>query len=142
MLDLHYLALVQAKDFLAPGGAILSILGTRVPLQTFLALGNLAGYSSSFLTYTWKVQADPEEVIGDHAKKQKEGFGPFYFYRADVLKKTFAPVDIATSGQNALAIERSLLPARLDAVSAYKAFKNGQKIGHTVAVLKSELASL
>jgi len=139
MLDLHYLALCQAKDFLLSGGAVLSTLGARVPLEVFLALGKLAGYHSSFLTYTWKVQADPKEVIRDHAQKQKEGFGPFHFYRADVLEKTFSSVDLATSGVNALQIEQSLQPARLDAARAYELLLQGERIGHTVAVLQSEL---
>jgi hypothetical protein len=139
MLDLHYLALGQARDFLAPGGAVLSILGARVPLEVFLTLGRLAGYAPSFLTYAWKVQADPEEVIHDHAQKQKEGFGPFYFYRAAVLEQTFATLDPATSGARALEIERSLQPDRLDAASAYELLLRGERIGHTVAVLQSEL---
>jgi methylase of polypeptide subunit release factors len=139
MLDLHYLALLQAKDFLLPGGAVLSTLGGRVPLEVFLRLGRLAGCVPSFLTYTWKVQADPREIIGGHAKKQKEGYGPFYFYRAEVLQKTFASVDIASSGKNALEIEQSLLSERLDAPKALVALEDGARIGHTVAVLKSEL---
>jgi hypothetical protein len=139
MLDLHYLALWQAKDFLLPGGAVLSTLGARVPLEVFLSLGRLAGYASSFLAYTWKVQADPKEIIRDHAQKQKEGFGPFHFYRAEVLKKTFAAVDLADAGARALEIERSLQPARLDAASAYELLLRGERIGHTVAVLQSEL---
>jgi len=139
MLDLHYLALWQAKEFLLPGGAVLSTLGARVPLEVFLSLGTLAGYVSSFLAYTWKVQADPEEMVRDHAQKQREGFGPFYFYRAEILEKTFASVDIATSGSNALEIERALVAERFDAIEAYEALKRGVKIGHAVAVLKSEL---
>jgi len=139
MLDLHYLALLQAKDFLAPEGAVLSALGGRVPLQVFLDLGSIAGYSSSFLTYTWKDQADYKEIIQDYAQKQKEGFGPFYFYSSEVLQKTFASVDIANSGKNAIEIERSLLSERLDAASANEALKRGERIGHTVAILKSEL---
>jgi len=139
MLDLHYLALLQAKDFLLPGGAILSTLGGRVPLDVFLCLGRLAGCVSSFLTYTWKVQADPVEIIGAHARKQEEGYGPFYFYRAEMLQKTFASVEVAGSGKYALEIEQTLLPDRLDAPSALKALKEGARIGHTVAVLKSAL---
>ncbi len=139
MLDLHYLALVQARDFLAPGGALLSCMGARVPLSVYLSLGELAGYRSSFLTYSWKVQGDPEEVIRDHAGNQKKGFGPFYFYRAEVLKKVFASVDLAESGQRALEIEAELLPHRLDSETAYEAFRGGEKIGHTVAMLQSEL---
>ena len=139
MLDLHYLALWQAKDFLLPGGVVLSTLGGRVPLRVFLSLGTLAGFFPSFLAYTWKVQADPKEMIRDHAQKQKEGFGPFYFYRAETLERTFASVDIAASGKDALEIERSLLPERFDAIKAYEALEKGERIGHTVAVLKSEL---
>jgi hypothetical protein len=61
------------------------------------------------------------------------------FTRADVLEKTFASIDISVSGKNALEIEWSLLPKRLDAINAYEALKKGERIGHTVAVLKSEL---
>ncbi|HNX60200.1 MAG TPA: hypothetical protein PKK43_13955, partial [Spirochaetota bacterium] len=82
MLDLHYLALVQSRDFLEKDGAVISTLGGRVPLEVFIELGKLAGYSSSILSYTWKVQAVPESVIRDHADRQDEGFGPFYFYHA------------------------------------------------------------
>jgi hypothetical protein len=56
-----------------------------------------------------------------------------------VLEKTFASIDISVSGKNALEIEWSLLPKRLDAINAYEALKKGERIGHTVAVLKSEL---
>jgi hypothetical protein len=139
MLDLHYLALVQARDFLFPGGAVLSCLGARVPLRALLSLGEVAGYAPSFLTYGWKVQGNPEQVIRDHALSQRNGFGPFYFYLAEVLEKTFAQVDPAESGRKALEIESALLPQRLDAASAYAAFKNGERIGHTVAFLKSKL---
>lgn len=137
MLDLHYLALVQARDFLLPGGAVLSCLGGRVPLSVFLQLGELAGYEASFLTYSWKVQGDPEAVIRDHAESQRKGFGPFYFYRAEVLKQTFAGVGLEESGRRALEIEAALLPQRLDAATAYDAFLKGEKIGHTVAMLQS-----
>jgi len=135
MLDLHYLALQQAKEFLTPGGVVLSTLGARVPLSVFIALGELAGYSSSLLTYTWKVQADPEEVIRDHAHKQREGFGPFHFYPAAILEQTFSHQ--AYSGDRAQEIETSLLPHQLDAEQAYAALQKGERIGHTVAVLES-----
>jgi methylase of polypeptide subunit release factors len=138
MLDLHYLALWQAKNFLLPGGAVLSTLGGRVPLSVFLVLGKLAGYTPSFLSYTWKVQTD-QEVIRDYARKQEEGFGPFYFYRVETLQKTFAAIDPGDTGKNALAIEQSLRPERLDAAQAYTALRSGERIGHTAAVLQSEL---
>ncbi|MGA3127157.1 MAG: hypothetical protein ABSD13_10590 [Candidatus Korobacteraceae bacterium] len=138
MLDLHYLALVQAREFLLPGGAVFSCLGARVPLHVFLSLAELAGFVPSFLTYSWKVQGDPE-LIRDYEQNQRNGFGPFFFYRAEALQETFKRVGLGESGKNALEIERALLTQRLGPASAYRAFRNGERIGHTVAVLKSEL---
>jgi hypothetical protein len=138
MLDLHYLALLQASAFLKPNGAVLSCLGARVPLDVFLSLGKLAGYTPSILTFGWKVQGDPE-LIRDYSHNQSSGFGPFHFYRAEVLQQTFAGTDAANTGRNALEIERSLLTRRLDPATAYAAFKDGERIAHTVAVLQCEL---
>lgn len=137
MLDLHFLALRQARDFLAPGGAVVSMLGARVPLEAFLRMGDAAGLSSSFLTYTWKVQAEGESVIRDLARRQRQGLGPFHFYRAEALRRRFAAVDLATSGARALEIERSLAPERLDAELAWEAYQAGEAIGHTAVALRS-----
>jgi len=135
---LHYVALRQARDFLAPGGAVLSMLGARVPLEVLLRMGEAAGLAPSILTYTWKVQAEGESVIRDHAAWQRRGSGPFHFYRADVLRRRFEDVDLATSGPDALEIERSLAPHRLDADRAWEAFQTGDVIGHTAVALRSE----
>jgi methylase of polypeptide subunit release factors len=141
MLDLHYLALAQAPDFLQPGGSVLSILGARVPLEVYLELGRLTGLEPSFLTFSWKHQADPEEIIREHARKQAEGFGPFNFYRAEILQNIFARVPVAESGARALDLERELRPERLDASAALAALKTGQRIAHTVVVLQSRFGS-
>jgi len=140
LLDLHYLALVQAKAFLAPGGVVLSTLGARVPLAVFLELGKLAGLESSFLTYTWKVQAEAEDVLLGHVAKQQEGLGPFHFYPAAALEEAFANIPLESTGRDALQIEAALAPHRLDALAAYEAWNSGARIGHTVAVLASRLA--
>jgi len=139
MLDLHYLALVQAKDLLLPGGALLACIGARVPLHVLVSLGELAGYRSSVLTYSWKLQEAAETLVPGYDESQKNGFGPFYFYRPEALRRAFAGVALAESGKHAVEIERSLLPHRLDSAAAHAAVKNGEPIGHTVAFLKSEL---
>ena len=89
MLDLHYLALKQARDYLADKGAVYSTLGGRVPLSAFIKLGELAGLKSEIFTYSWKVQAEPEDVISGYAAQEKAGLGPFRFYRASDLQKAF-----------------------------------------------------
>ena len=139
MLDLHYLALKQARDYLADKGAVYSTLGGRVPLSAFIKLGELAGLSSEIFTYSWKVQAEPEDVISGYAAQEKAGLGPFRFYRASDLQKAFASISVKESGKNAFEIEKSLESSKLTAKEAYEAFLKGEVIGHTVAVLKSSL---
>ena len=139
MLDLHYLALKQARDYLAENGAVYSTLGGRVPLNAFIKLGELAGLRSEIFTYSWKVQAEPEDVISGYAAQEKAGLGPFRFYRAEDLQKAFANVSVKDSGSRAFEIEKSLNSVKLSATAAYEAFKKGEVIGHTVAVLKSSL---
>lgn len=139
MLDLHYLALKQARDYLAQNGAVYSTLGGRIPLSSFIKLGELAGLHSEIFTYSWKVQAEPKDVISGYAAQEKAGLGPFRFYRAEDLQKAFANVSVKDSGSRAFEIEESLDSAKLSATAAYEAFKKGEVIGHTVAVLKSSL---
>ena len=139
MLDLHYLALKQARDYLADRGAVYSTLGGRVPLSAFIKLGELAGLSSEIFTYSWKVQAEPEDVISGYAAQEKAGLGPFRFYRASDLQKAFANISVKESGKNAFEIEKSLESSKLTAKEAYEAFLKDEVIGHTVAVLKSSL---
>lgn len=139
MLDLHYLALKQARDYLSQNGAVYSTLGGRVPLSAFIKLGELAGLHSEIFTYSWKVQAEPEDVISGYAAQEKAGLGPFRFYRAEDLQKAFANVSVKDSGSRAFEIEESLDSVKLSATAAYDAFKKGEVIGHTVAVLKSSL---
>ncbi len=139
MLDLHYLALKQARDYLAENGAVYSTLGGRVPLNALIKLGELAGLRSEIFTYSWKVQAEPEDVISGYAAQEKVGLGPFRFYRAEDLQKAFANVSVKDSGSRAFEIEKSLDSVKLTATAAYEAFKKGEVIGHTVAVLKSSV---
>ena len=139
MLDLHYLALKQARDYLAQNGAVYSTLGGRVPLNAFIKIGELAGLRSEIFTYSWKVQAEPEDVISGYAAQEKAGLGPFRFYRAEDLQKAFANVSVKDSGSRAFEIEKALESAKLSATAAYEAFKKGEVIGHTVAVLKSSV---
>lgn len=139
MLDLHYLALKQARDYLAKNGAVYSTLGGRVPLNAFIKLGELAGLRSEIFTYSWKVQAEPEDVISGYAAQEKAGLGPFRFYRAEDLQKAFANVSVKDSGKRAFEIEKTLDSVKFTATAAYEAFKKGEIIGHTVAVLKSSV---
>lgn len=138
LLTLHYLALVQAHDYLKPGGAVLSMLGSRIPLDVYRQMAKFAGHHADIYTYGWKVQADAEAVVEGHAIQQRAGYGPFHFYRVEDLAKAFVGVDLASSGEQAAAIEESLAQVRLDPFTAREALRRGEQVGHTYAVLRSQ----
>ncbi|CAH2598795.1 Class I SAM-dependent methyltransferase [Rhodovastum atsumiense] len=137
LLALHYLALRQVVPVLAPGGSVLSTIGARVPLGVLLEMAALAGHAAEVLIYTWKHQADPEEMIGGYAAWQQDGLGPFHFYPAAVLREAFADDPPAAAGARALDLEAQLAPHRLDAPAALAALRAGETLAHTVAVLRS-----
>jgi hypothetical protein len=135
LLVLHYLALVQAREMLTEGGAVVATLGARLPLAILKRMAEAAGYQPTILTYGWKVQGVAEEVIGAYEAWERKGFGPFTFYPVSVLEDAFAGLDPAVAGERAEAIEHDLAPHRLDSVAAWEALARGERIGHTVAVL-------
>ena len=137
LLTLHYLALKQSRDYLAPGGAVLSMLGGRVPLAAFFEMGRLAGFRSEVYTFSWKIQADAEPMTRGYVEQQKAGYGPFYFYPIQRLREVFAGIDLASSGERALELDAALAPDRLDAVAAHAAVLRGEDIGHTAVALRS-----
>jgi hypothetical protein len=138
LLALHYLALVQAHDFLKPGGAVLSTIGARLPLSVLTDMAQAAGHDARFLSYWWKGQADADEVIASYAQWQREGLGPFHFYPLETLEAAFSGLDLEQAGRRALELEDSLHPHRLDAETAWALHRRGGRIGHTVAALLSE----
>jgi len=138
LLALHYLALVQAHDFLRPGGAVLSTIGARPPLAVLTEMAEAAGHAASFVGFWWKAQADADEVIPSYAQWRRQGLGPFHFYPVEVLEAAFADLDFEQAGRDALSIERDLRSYQLDAPEAWELHRSGRRIGHTVAALLSE----
>lgn len=137
MLDLHFLVLLQARQFLTENGSVYSTLGARVNLDIFRLLGLEAGYDSQILTYSWKIQAEAEDVLSGYARQEAAGLGPFHFYLVHDLRTAFSGTSMEESGTGALEIEKTLVPHQLSATEAWAAWKNGKEIGHTVAVLQS-----
>ncbi|MDR1854410.1 MAG: hypothetical protein LBR05_05830 [Azoarcus sp.] len=137
LLALHYVALVNARSRLAPGGAVLSMLGGRIPLDVYGEMGRLAGYDAEIYTYGWKIQSDPEESIGGHVRQEEAGFGPYHFYRAASLEEAFRGVTLEESGKRAFALEEKLRPDELSPAQAFALWKKGEAIGHTVVALRS-----
>ncbi|RAH70058.1 uncharacterized protein BO66DRAFT_323337 [Aspergillus aculeatinus CBS 121060] len=141
LLDLHYTSLVQARAFslLSASGVILSSIGGRVPIATILALADTAGFAGRILSMSWKVQSEPDSVIGGYAAQQQQGLGPFYFYRTTTLRCIFHGRTPAGAALRALQIERELLSERIDAVTALELHQEGVELGHPVVVMASVL---
>ncbi|PWY84751.1 hypothetical protein BO70DRAFT_334613 [Aspergillus heteromorphus CBS 117.55] len=141
LLDLHYVCLLQARTFglLTDHGVILSSMGGRVPISLMLDLAHVVGFTGRIISMTWKVQSEPDSVIGGYAEQQEKGLGPFYFYRTSSLQRVFDGRTPAGAGLCALQIENDLLPDRLDAVAALRAHRQGIEIGHPVVVMASVL---
>jgi methylase of polypeptide subunit release factors len=137
-LSLHYLALQQAHDYLSPGGAVLSMLGSRIPLAVYREMAHHAGHRAEIYTFSWKIQAEAEDVIFGHAEQQRAGFGPFHFYRVEDLREAFAGVSLADSGAIAFDIEDRLAARALDPFQAWATFLRGEQVGHTCVALRSQ----
>jgi hypothetical protein len=137
LVTLHYLALQQAYPVLRVGGRVLSSIGSRIPISEILALSGAAGYDGRVLTYTWKVQSEPDEVVGGFARWERKGLGPFHFYPVRVLQEAFEGLSPAAAGAQALQMESDLSPHEISAVDAMALVEKGEQVGHTVAILDS-----
>lgn len=136
LLELHFAFLLQARHFLTPGGAVLSSIGGRLPLEAMWKTFAAAGYEAETLLYTWKIQSEPDEVIAGYAEQHDAGYGPFYFYRAADLESFFAANPAPSCSAEAEDLERKLEPKRIDAVTARDLHRQGEVIGHSVAVIE------
>lgn len=137
LISLHHVALEQAWPMLRRGGRVLSSIGGRVPLRQILKLAEQTNYSGNILTYMWKRQSEPEEVIGGYAAWESQGLGPFHFYPVAVLEETFEGMSVHAAGAQALAIEAALSSHEITASEALMQLRAGLDIGHTVAILES-----
>ena len=119
-----------------------------------LEMADSAGYFGRIISLAWKVQSEPETVIGEYAENQKKGsskvrsrqtrrFGDahgilqYYFYRASALEAVFGDITAAAAARRAEQIEQSLHHHRLDAEAAIEQYHAGVEIGHTVCVMAS-----
>jgi methylase of polypeptide subunit release factors len=137
LLELHFLFLCQALPLLNVGGRILCAIACRRPLSTVLALPQTAGLDSRLLLYTWKIQADAQEVVQGYAAHQQRGGGPFYFHRVDTLQQAFGSRSTVTTVDEALDLEEALKADAVDAAAALELLGADIPLGHTIAVIEA-----
>lgn len=72
------------ERLIKPSGAILSSMGGRVPMQSMLDMADSAGYSGRIVSLAWKIQSEPETVIGEYAENQKRGANKVSCYISNI----------------------------------------------------------
>jgi hypothetical protein len=71
---------------------------------------------------------------------EREGLGPFHFYRVADVRAAFAGIDPEQAGRDALALEAELAGRRLTAGEALALYRSGTEIAHAAVALLSEPA--
>ena len=141
MLVLHYLALVQARDFLNPGGVVISTIGARMPLQKLAEMAEAAGYEPK-LSHLLLEGADgscrPPAGLREMAAART---GALLFLPCGPARRRVCFDQPGGSRPERICHRRKLVSKRLDAVAALEAFRRGERIGHTVAVLQASPGS-
>jgi len=137
LLELHYALLRMAKPLLKPGGRVLCSIGGRCSIASIMAMVVEAGYWPRILTYHWKVQSEPGEVIVGYAAQQRKGFGPFFFCPIEDLQSAFARFSPSVAALEAYMIEQRLSTKRVDAETAERLYQDGHSLGHTVVVIEA-----
>ncbi|WP_051249772.1 hypothetical protein [Maridesulfovibrio zosterae] len=137
LLESHYSLLISARKHLTKNGKILCSIGGRCSLAGICAMFIRANYWPKILTYNWKIQSEPDEVIGGYSASQKAGYGPFYFYPVEALEKTFSSVQRSDEHAQAYQLENCLSKYAITPHEAMKRSNAGQEIGHTVVVIEA-----
>ncbi len=138
LLAVQHAFLVSAHDCLAPGGSVIVTLGGRVPLALVHKMFTDTGYVYQELVNYFKLQSQPEWVLGGYARAEEQHGVSFDFYRFDAahasLQKHFESASLT-----AAALKRLLQPFRVSATDALKRFVYHQeRIGHVVQVIRGK----
>ncbi|OUM62984.1 hypothetical protein PIROE2DRAFT_10559 [Piromyces sp. E2] len=140
LLDLHYLAIQQAPEFLEENGSLISLISGVIPIDTITSIEKYVdGVKIEVLFYNWNIQTSFYSVVNKYATQEEQGYGPFIFYRENDLKKAFEGISDEESGKKAREIEKSLEDKRLTATEALKLLKQGENIGYTITIIKTSI---
>lgn len=136
LLSLQNAFLFSASKSLIPGGSVIINLGGRVPLWIIKKMFTDAGYHYQELFNMFKLQTQPEWVLGGYARAEEKYKVNFDFYRFDIaqqkLNKQFDNQNIS-----AAQLKQILKPFRVNATEALKLYiYKHERIGHTVQLIR------
>ena len=139
LLELHWLCLHQARPLLNAGGTVLSSIGARRPIAEILGAMASEGFEQRLEIFTWKIQSEPEEVIGGFAAHEQLHRG-FHFYPVEAVEKAFEGLTSWSAATYAFELEAALEAEKLSAFEALERSRAGEAIAHTVLALSSQVA--
>lgn len=138
----HYLLCLQ-RSFLHDAYATLELqgsvvlnLGGRVPLSLVKNMFREAGFAYEALFNMFKVQSQPEWVLGGYARAEQKYKVTFDFYRFDAAYKKLGE-QLANENYSAEQLKQILKPFRVSASEGLKRFVYAQeRIGHLVQIIR------
>lgn len=140
LLMTHFAVWNSAKDCLDRNGSVISSIGGRVPYSIFIKLVEGSGYLFSELAAGFKVQTEPEEVIGGYARlEQKNGVNfEFYKYAEAIELLHGAGVTYPFAHENGAELKDIIEKAKVNANEAKNLSRNNILIGHTVHMIRAQ----
>jgi len=136
LLCLQNTFLYDAYNSLTPGGSVLVNLGGRVPLEVAKEMFISAGYQYQELYNMFKLQTQPEWVLGGYARAEEKNKIIFDFYRFDLARQKLGE-RLDDENISSAKLKKLLKPLRVSATEALKLFVyNHERIGHTVQLIR------
>lgn len=135
-LALHHECLRQARGRIRDGGAVLTALGGRMPLELAYDLHRSCGYVPELVVFDAKVQAEPELVLPSYARIEKEKGVEFSYYAIGAVELV---AGARRSGLEGAALEEAtrepLLGYRMSASEALARSRRGEPVVHSALMI-------
>ncbi|MBI5798595.1 MAG: hypothetical protein HZB10_01545 [Candidatus Yonathbacteria bacterium] len=126
----------EASACLASGGSLVLNLGARVPIVLVQQMFTNARLKYQELYTMFKIQSQPEWVLGGYARAEKRYGVTFDFYRFDAAKQQLGSI-LAKENLTAEQLKKLLKPFHLSATDALKQLVyQRERIGHLVQVIR------
>ncbi|OGH87829.1 MAG: hypothetical protein A3J93_05360 [Candidatus Magasanikbacteria bacterium RIFOXYC2_FULL_42_28] len=136
LLGLQNAFLQDAHASLAPGGSVIINLGGRVPIALIQTMFADAGYTYQELYATFKLQTQPEWVLGGYARAEEKYKKRFDFYRYDAASARLG-TKIFEENISAVKLKKLLEPFLINATSALKrCVYDHERVGHVVQIIR------
>jgi hypothetical protein len=138
-LALHYECLQQARERVRDGGAVLTALGGRMPLDIAFDLHCSCGLAPELVVFDVKLQTEAELVVPGYARVEADAGVEFAYYAPDVVEVVRDARRSGLEGEAlAVAVEGTLLARRMSASEALACCRRGEPVAHSVLMIAGE----